>query len=70
MNRKECEAKILEKLEEIREIAKKYDKGNDLYLTATIFDNNLFFNNAFWETDTPIAAGKFNNDSEVMQFDN
>ncbi len=69
MNREECENKILEKLREIYEIAKQYDRSKDFYLSATIYDNSMFFNNAYWETYTPIDAGKFNDDSEVRHFD-
>ena len=70
MNREECENQILEKLKEIYEIAKQYDKSKDFRLTATIYDDALFFNNAYWETDTPLSADTFNNYSEVIQFDN
>lgn len=36
MNREECEAKILEKLKEIREIVKQYDDSNEGMLDMVI----------------------------------
>ena len=33
MTRIECENQILEKLKEIKDIAKKYDKSEELYLS-------------------------------------
>ena len=43
-----CEARILEKLLEIHDIMMKYDPSNT-YLTLTILDNMLSFNNNYWE---------------------
>lgn len=54
MNREECEAKILKKLKEIKTIAKKYDKSEELYISMTIYDDYITLNNAYWETETPI----------------
>lgn len=59
MNREECEAKILEKLKEIREIAKQYDKSENFYLSMTLLDNRVALNNAFWETETPLDATEY-----------
>ena len=36
MKREECEAKILEKLKEIREIVKEYDDSNEGHLSMMI----------------------------------
>lgn len=38
MNREECEAKILEKLKEIREITRQYDKSGEIHLSMCIID--------------------------------
>ena len=43
-----CEARILEKLLEIRDIMMEYDPSST-YLSLTISDNLLFFNNNYWE---------------------
>ena len=40
MNRKECENQILEKLKEIRAIAKKYDKSGQIHLSMVIIGDN------------------------------
>lgn len=40
MNRKECENQILEKLKEIRAIAKKYDKSSQFHLSIRIIGDN------------------------------
>ena len=39
MNKKECENQILEKLKEIKAIAKKYDESEELYLSISIHDD-------------------------------
>ena len=54
MNREECENQILEKLKEIKDIAKQYDKSEEFYLDMTILDNSIHLNNAHWETETPL----------------
>ena len=69
MNREEREALILQKLKEIREIVKKYDKSEELYLSLTIYDDHVQANNAHWETDTPINATEYNA-GRVIRFDN
>lgn len=43
-----CEARILEKLLEIRDIMMEYDPSST-YLNLTISDNMLSFNNNYWE---------------------
>lgn len=43
-----CEARILEKLLEIRDIMLEYDPSST-YLNLTILDNMLSFNNNYWE---------------------
>lgn len=54
MAREKCEEQILEKLKEIKAIAKEYDKSEELYLSMVIMDDYMGANNAFWETNTPI----------------
>lgn len=65
MNREECETLILQKLKEIREIVKEYDKSEELYLSVAIYDDRVQANNAYWETDTPINVTEYN-DGMVM----
>lgn len=43
-----CEARILEKLLEIRDIMMEYDSSST-YLNLTILDNMLSVNNNYWE---------------------
>ena len=59
MNRTECEAKILEKLEEIVEIYKQYNP-NGTYLTGALVDNCISFWNRYYDEDkdTPINIWK------------
>lgn len=47
-DRSVCEARILEKLLEIRDIMLEYDPSST-YLNLTILDNMLSFNNNYWE---------------------
>lgn len=61
MKREECEAKILEKLKEIEDIAKEYDKSEEFYLSLTIYEDSMTINNIYWETETPLEATKYNN---------
>ena len=68
MNREECENKILEKLKEIRAIAKEYDKSNDIHLSICIMDDYINCSNRCWETNTPIDFVEFDED-EVIQHD-
>ena len=57
MNREECENQILEKLKEIKDIAKQYDISSEFYLSLCIMDEHLSVNNCFYEnTKTPINA--------------
>ena len=69
MNREECENQILEKLREIKDIAKQYDKSKELYLTMTITEDCIVMNNAYWGTETPLDIIEFNN-GRVIHFDN
>ena len=39
MNKEECESLILQKLKEIKAIAKKYDKSKEFYLSMGIYDD-------------------------------
>ena len=73
MNREECENKILEKLKEIKAIAKKYDKSEELYLSMTITDDSIAMGNAHWETETPLDVMALDvmecNNERVIHFD-
>ena len=68
MNRKECENQILEKLKEIKAIAKKYDKSEELYLSISIYDDYISINNSYWETETPLEITEFE-DGRVIRCD-
>ena len=68
MNREECENKILEKLKEIKDIAKQYDKSKETYLTMTITEDYIDMNNAYWETETPLEITEFE-DGRVIRCD-
>ena len=59
MNREECENQILEKLKEIKDIAKEYDKSNEIHLSICIGDDYMFINNKYWETATPINVTEY-----------
>lgn len=55
MNREECENQILEKLKEIKNIVKQYDKSDTLYLNLTIIDDYMAANNTYCENiESPI----------------
>ena len=54
MTREECENKILEKLEEIKDIAKQYDKADNFYLDLTILGNYMSASNSYENIKTPI----------------
>ena len=60
MTRIECENQILEKLKEIKAIAKEYDKSEELYLSISIHDDSISINNSYWETETPLEVIEFN----------
>ena len=68
MNREECENKILEKLKEIKDIAKEYDKSEELYLSISIYDDYMSINNSYWETETPLEITEFE-DGRVIRCD-
>lgn len=68
MGREECENKILEKLKEIKDIVKQYDKSEEFYLSMTIHDNCVTVNNSYWETETPLDATEYN-DGRVIHCD-
>ena len=68
MTRIECENQILEKLKEIKAIAKKYDKSEELYLSISIYDNYISINNSYWETETPLEIIEFE-DGRVIRCD-
>ena len=68
MNREECEAILLEKIEELINIAKEYDKSEDFYLSATVINGYISINNASWETETPINAYLANGRREQVDF--
>ena len=69
MTREECENQILEKLKEIRNIVRQYDKSGELYLSMTIHDERMDLNNAYWETETPLDAIEYN-DGRVVHCGN
>ena len=68
MTRIECENQILEKLKEIKDIAKKYDKSEELYLSISIYDDSISINNSYWETETPLEITEFE-DGRVIRCD-
>lgn len=68
MNREECETLILQKLKEIRAIAKEYDKSEKLYISITIYGDSILIGNAHWQTETPLDAIAYN-DGRVIHFD-
>ena len=69
MNREECENKILEKLKEIKDIAKQYDKSDTLYLNLTIIDDDYMqVSNRYYENKSPINATVI--DGRVIHNDN
>lgn len=70
MNREECENKILEKLKEIKNIVKKYDKSDKLYLSLTIIgDDYMQASNRYYENiESPINVFAF--DGSVIHNDN
>ena len=67
MNREECENKILEKLKEIKDIAKQYDKSEEFYLATSIYDDFISINNRYWETETPLGVTLFD-DGGVIHY--
>lgn len=65
MNREECEAKILEKLKEIREILKEYDKSDEIHLSMCIINEgamddymSFFSSNEEFPLDVTFTKGK------------
>ena len=68
MTRIECETLILQKLKEIKAIAKEYDKSEELYLSISINDDSISINNSYWETETPLEATEFE-DGRVIRCD-
>ena len=69
MNREECETLILQKVKEIKAIAKEYDKSQDFYLSVSIGNDIIDANNKYWETDTPLCVTLFD-DGSVIHYDN
>lgn len=69
MNRETCEKLILQKLKEIKAIAKEYDKSPDFYLSVSIINGIIDINNRYWETCTPLCAALFDDGSEI-HYDN
>jgi hypothetical protein len=58
MSREECENQILEKLKEIKAIAKQYDKSTEFYISLSIFEDVMSANNSYWETETPLNVSE------------
>lgn len=50
MTRKECEKRIFEQMQIIRDIYKEY-RGNVDYLTLRFIEGGISFNNEYWEED-------------------
>ena len=50
MTREEAEHRIAEKLKEIKQIAEEYGI-TDKYLTLTIINRYISFNNGYWRSD-------------------
>ena len=69
MNREECENQILEKLKEIKDIAKEYDKSRDFYLSVDIRNKLIDINNRYWETATPLCVALLD-DGIKIHYDN
>ena len=69
MNREECENQILEKLKEIRDIAKEYDKSPDFYLGVAIRNKLIDINNEYWKTVTPLCVALLDDGSKI-HYDN
>lgn len=67
MKREECEDKILEKLKEIREIAKKYDKNDKIHLSMNIIYNDYI---SFFSLDEEFPLDCFLSKGEVIHCDN
>ena len=64
----ECENQIFEKLKEIKDIAKEYDKSKDFYLSMTVVNDYISLNNVYWETETPLEITEFE-DGRVIRCD-
>ena len=69
MNREECETLLVQKLKEIKAIAKKYDKSPDFYLSVAIRDKLIDINNAYWKTATPLCVALLDDGSKI-HYDN
>ena len=50
MTREECEKKIAELVEQIREVYKEY-RGEEGYLSLALFPGEVFFNNEYYSAD-------------------
>lgn len=69
MTREECEMLILQRVKEIRDIAKQYDTSKEFYLSMCCINNSIHINNAWWDSDTPITIGQLEN-GEIIRDDN
>ena len=67
MNREECETLLVQKLKEIKAIAKKYDKSKEFHIEFSIFDDGISFYNSYWETETPLGVTLFD-DGGVIHY--
>ena len=68
MNKEKCEKLILQKLKEIKDIVKEYDKSTGRQLSICIMDDYISCSNRYWETNTPIHFAEFD-EGEVIHFD-
>lgn len=66
MNREECENQILEKLKEIREIARKYDKNDKIHLSMCIIDNDYI---ALFSSNEELPLDCFSTGGSVIHCD-
>lgn len=51
MTREECEKKIAELVEQVREVYKEY-RGEEGYLSLTLFPGTTYFNNKYFAEDS------------------
>lgn len=65
-SREWCEYMVLSKLKEIKAIAKEYDP-NTKYLAAFVYNDQILFNNNYWEDGVPKLDMKFFDDKEKEQ---
>lgn len=65
-SREWCEYMILSKLKEIHEIVNEYNPDSE-YLSVSVFNDRIFFNNNYWEDGVPKLDMQFFYDEEKEQ---